>query len=78
MGPTLLKCRDVSELVTDYAEGTLPPGRRLAVRLHLMFCSMCRNYLDQMTKTRALLKRTPLAPPSDAEIERILAKPPAE
>jgi len=74
----LLKCRDVSELVTDYTEGTLPPGRRLAVRLHLMFCSMCRNYLDQMNKTRALLTGRPLSPPSDTELDHLLARPPAE
>ena len=55
LGCTVLDCRDVSELATDYAEGELPPRQRLAVRVHLFLCRMCRNYLDQLDKTRRLL-----------------------
>ena len=68
LGCQVLNCRDVSELVTEYAEGSLSPRRRLAVRVHLFLCSMCRAYLDQMQKTRNLLSGRPLAPP-DAGVE---------
>ena len=64
----MLNCRDVSELVTEYAEGALSPRRRLAVRVHLFLCGMCRAYLDQMRKTRNLLSGRPLAAP-DAGVE---------
>jgi anti-sigma factor RsiW len=68
----VLDCRDVSELVTDYAEGTLPPRRRLAVRVHLFLCSMCRAYLDQMEKTRRLLAGRPPSPPDEAVADHIM------
>jgi anti-sigma factor RsiW len=72
LGINVLTCRDVSELVTDYAEGTLPPRTRLAVRVHLFLCSMCRKYLDQMGKARNLLAGRPLDPPPAEVEERIL------
>jgi anti-sigma factor RsiW len=72
----VLKCRDVSELATDYMEGALPAHRRLAVRLHLMLCAMCRNYLDQLHKTRRLLADRPMPPPPPEVEERLLAARP--
>src|ERR1700722_4095206 len=70
--PAMLKCRDVSELATDYMERALPWRQRLAVRLHLFLCDMCRAYIDQLRKTTALLRgRTLPGPP--AEVEEILA-----
>lgn len=69
----MLKCRDVSEMETDYAEGALPAGRKMALRLHLLLCGMCRAYFDQMAKTRRFLGGRPLAaPPAEVE-DRILA-----
>jgi anti-sigma factor RsiW len=69
----VLKCRDVSELATDYAEGALPPGRRFAVRFHLAFCRMCRAYLDQLEKTRRLLAGQALAAPPPEVEDRLLS-----
>ena len=34
----MLKCRDVTELTTEYMEGALPPARWLAVRFHFAIC----------------------------------------
>ncbi|MCX7380683.1 MAG: zf-HC2 domain-containing protein [Alphaproteobacteria bacterium] len=70
----MLKCDAVTELVTDYAEGALPFGARLGVRLHLMMCAMCRRYLDQVAKTRRLLRGRPLAPPPPGMEDRVLAR----
>jgi hypothetical protein len=64
----VLKCRDVSELATDYMERALPLRLWLGVRLHLFLCSMCRAYLDQLRKTAVLLHGRPLPHPS-AEVE---------
>ena len=69
----MLKCRDISELATDYQEGALAPGRRVAMRFHLMFCRMCRAYLDQLDKTRRLLAGQALDPPPPELEERLLA-----
>ena len=49
--PTDLSCRELVELVTDYLEGALRPGDRLAFERHLVWCSWCRDYLDQVRTT---------------------------
>jgi len=72
----VLKCREVSELATDYMERALPWRLWLGVRLHLYLCSMCRAYLDQMRKTALLLRGQPLPPPPAEVEERLTARPP--
>ena len=73
----MLRCLDVTERASDLLDGSLPLRARLALRLHLAMCSMCRTYMDQMRKTRALLASRPLDPPDrsaeDAMIARITA-----
>ncbi len=64
----VLTCRDVTEHATDYMERALPLGTRLAVRLHLFLCRMCRTYLEQLRSAAALLHGRPLPPPA-AEVE---------
>ena len=70
----MLKCEEVSELVTSYTEGARPLGARLSVRLHLLVCRMCRNYVDQLDQTRRLLRGRPMAPPPAGMEELILAR----
>jgi anti-sigma factor RsiW len=43
-----LECRKVVEVVTDYLEGTMPPGERLRFDHHLALCEGCQAYLEQM------------------------------
>ncbi len=73
----VLKCRDVSELATEYDEGALGRRRTLAVRMHLLICRSCRNFLDQMSKTRGLLRSRPLDPPPPEVEARILDRRPS-
>jgi anti-sigma factor RsiW len=73
-------CRDMTELATDYLEGALPFARRMAVRVHLAYCTMCRRYYRQVRETITLLRRLP-APPlpqtvEDAVIARSHDQPP--
>ena len=70
----MLRCRDVTERASDLLEGELPLRARLGLRLHLAMCGMCRRYMDQMRKTRALLARRPLAPPDAAAEAALLAR----
>ena len=49
----MLRCRDMSELVTDYLKHELPVRRRFGVWLHLRLCEACRRYTDQMRETVA-------------------------
>jgi hypothetical protein len=74
----VLKCRDVSELATDYMEHALPWRLWFGVRLHLLLCDMCRAYLDQLRKTALLLRgRTLPEPPAEVEDRLTARRPPA-
>jgi hypothetical protein len=70
----VLRCRDLTERASDLLEGSLPLRTRLALRLHLAMCGMCRTYLDQLRKTRALLRRRPLHAPDRATEEALIAR----
>ncbi len=67
-------CREMSELVTDYMEGTLPWRGRIAAWHHLRICSMCRAYYDQLDKLKRLLERGNLPGP-EAEAEAAALRP---
>jgi anti-sigma factor RsiW len=70
----MLRCRDVTERASDLLDGSLPLRARLALRFHLAICSMCRTYLDQLRKTRALLARGRLDPPDRETEEALIAR----
>jgi anti-sigma factor RsiW len=67
----LLHCKDVAALATEYSEGKLSRGRRLALRFHLFACAGCRAFLAQLERTRALLSMLgsgSVGPGDDAEL----------
>jgi anti-sigma factor RsiW len=51
MTTTDLTCREFVEIVTDYLERALPTGERLRCEQHLVVCSACSRYLDQIRTT---------------------------
>lgn len=70
----MLICRDVTELTTDYLEGTLPWPRRLAMRWHLAICSFCRRHLRQVRATVGLLHTLRPVPPPAPLVDRLVAQ----
>jgi anti-sigma factor RsiW len=46
-----LTCQELVELVTDYLDGGLADRDRERFEEHIVFCSGCENYLDQMRTT---------------------------
>ena len=48
---TVLVCREVVELVSDYLEGALGDRDRLRFEQHLGACDGCTAYLAQMRQT---------------------------
>ncbi len=72
----LPKCRDMTELATDYAEGALPWRTWLGVRWHLAICSLCSAYYDQLARTRRLLRGRSLGEPDSRVEARLLAARP--
>jgi len=49
--PEDMSCKELVELVTDYLEDELDPGRRRRFELHLTECEGCAVYLEQMRET---------------------------
>ena len=50
-----LTCRELSEVVTDYLEGTMSAHDRLRFEQHLVVCEGCTSYLEQMRETIRLM-----------------------
>jgi anti-sigma factor RsiW len=69
-----LSCREVVELVTDYLEGGLSDADRTRFEIHLVYCSGCDRYLDQMRGTIAAVGGSgPVAEPDDVPDELLEA-----
>jgi len=69
----VLSCRDVTERANALLDNDVSWSERMALRLHLAMCSMCRAYLDQLHKTRALLGRRTLGPPDSVTEDAVIA-----
>ena len=79
----MLRCRDVSRLVSDSMERQLPLGQRMQVRMHLMLCRLCAGFARQIRLLRRAAKQdsersaadlsTPGATLSEEARERIKA-----
>jgi anti-sigma factor RsiW len=50
---TLISCRDVVEVVTDYLEGRMSPADVAIFEAHLELCDGCKWYVEQMRITIA-------------------------
>ena len=57
----LPSCRDVRERLTEYSEGALPLRERLALRLHLLLCTACNRFYQDL-KALPGMARLLLAP----------------
>ena len=55
----MLTCRELTELMTDYAEHRLALGDRLRFELHLGLCRDCREYLKQLRLAAETAGRLP-------------------
>ncbi len=69
----MLTCKQITELVTDYAEGKLSFMDRLRFQLHIGLCRNCRRYVRQVKATAAALGRLPepeLPPELEGELLR--------
>jgi len=59
----MLSCKDVTRLISDSMDRSLPLGKRIGVRLHLMICRFCVRYERQLQLIRDTVRR--IADPPD-------------
>jgi Putative zinc-finger len=53
----LIPCKDASRLISQLQDDDLPFGRRLLVRVHLIFCDACTQFDRQLRFLRVIMGR---------------------
>ena len=46
-----ITCKELTEVLTDYLEGTMPSEDRAVLEAHLVLCEGCATYVEQMRQT---------------------------
>lgn len=67
----MLSCKDVTRLISESMDTSLPIGKRIGVRLHLLICKFCARYERQLLLIRDTVRRL-------AAAEGIPGEPPWE
>jgi hypothetical protein len=53
----MLSCKDVTRLISESMDHSLPLGKRMGVRLHLLICTFCSRYERQPLLIRDTVPR---------------------
>lgn len=53
----MLSCRDVTKLLSESMDTSLPIGKRIGVRIHLLICEFCARYERQLLLIRDTVRR---------------------
>jgi hypothetical protein len=56
MRPLNLTCKEAHRLVSEDLDRDLPLGERLRVRMHLLACTSCSHFRDQMQFLRKAMR----------------------
>jgi hypothetical protein len=65
-------CIDVTEFATVYQDGALGWREQMSIRLHLLRCTPCTRFYDQMRRTAAFVRDRGLSPPDEAATDALL------
>jgi hypothetical protein len=53
----MLSCKDVTRLISLSMDRSLPLGKRIGVRIHLLMCQFCNRYKRQLLLIRETVRR---------------------
>jgi hypothetical protein len=53
----MLSCKDVTLLISESMDTSLPVGQRIGMRLHLLMCKFCSRYERQLFLIRETVRR---------------------
>jgi len=53
----MLSCKDVTRLLSESMDRSLPLGKRIGVRMHLLICRFCARYERQLLLIRETVRR---------------------
>jgi len=63
----MLSCKDVTQLLSESMDHSLPFGKRIRVRLHLLMCKFCARYERQLLLIRDTVRRIAAAADTPGE-----------
>ena len=66
----MLSCKDISNLASSYIDRNLSPFMQMKVKMHLLMCDKCRNFVNQLNATVNTLKKLKPPIPDDNFIEK--------
>lgn len=52
----MLSCKDATRLISQSMDASLPVGKRIGLRLHLLICRFCLRYKQQLLRIRETLR----------------------
>lgn len=52
----MLSCKDVTQLISESMDTSLPIGKRIGMRLHLLMCKFCSRYERQLLLIRETVR----------------------
>jgi len=55
-----MSCLEMTDLITEYLDGSMPLFKRIRFQMHVGLCRGCRNYLNQMKLTIKTLGKLPV------------------
>lgn len=71
----MLKCREISQMASDYTEKSLTWHQSLGYSMHLLMCGHCRLFVRQLRTTVAYTRALPEPEAlSDSEVAAVVAK----
>ena len=53
----MLSCKDVTQLLSESMDTSLPIGKRVGMRLHLLMCKFCARYERQLLLIRETVRQ---------------------
>jgi anti-sigma factor ChrR (cupin superfamily) len=73
----LPRCRDMTALITEDAEGALEGVPKVQFALHLSICTPCRRMRAQLRATAQVLRSLPKQarePPKPSDVDAIMSR----
>ena len=55
-GILMLSCKDVTRLISESMDRSLPLRKRIGVRVHLLICKFCARYERQLLQIREMAR----------------------
>ena len=53
----IFSCKKITGMISESMDQELPLSRRMGIRFHLMMCSLCRRYQQQLFYIRSVLRQ---------------------